>query len=883
MKYYLIVLFILLSAVPIFAEYAKGDAPFVNTWLVLGAVKGDFDSELIQGQPTLAEEIQGKKWEYLDDRLFSRNLDDYVDLFSYYRIIKKESIDGVVAYLHTFVYSPEDTEAQIRYGGDRFSKVFLNGELVASAKVGYSEREHYDNWSSYLWKSQQDNATKDTVIKDVMLKKGWNSVLVKVGTEREQVFGLYFRISDKNGNKMDNISYSLYGPLSDKLSIDNTSIKGTDKNMPTAFTGWTYVGAKLDEDFEQYTNSAKKELWESALSATDFSFTASGGVPPYSFYIKGNLPKGLGFKDGVIYGKVDEKAKLGDYSFTVTVKDSKGDTVHKDFSITLKERPNKWIEAGRLTALIHAPEGIPAEDVAKLPKQIKREGYTVCMPISYNNGQYKFRFPNILNTRPEYDAGDVITPIYEAFKKEGVNFGMYVGNVLGNPHCTYDMIPLLYEDMCQRYELKVLWHDWLGVDHASVDAIYSLVKTINPDTVIINNGLERYTNGDWDVLCIEDLNTFANPENLWEGRFPYNYGIHYFKPPYNWPKNYSLETWKYIREKSEKYPKVTDWVDYLKTTIAINSDGGITNLDHSWVNEFGYSTYLKSAHEKMANWCNGKYVSEPLYNAYTNCYPLYDLSGDYGYANVSVDGKSIYLIFTENPRYKKGLKACGEYLTLNDFPGEVVDAKCININVPVKFTQEGKTLTLRVAHLEQDKIATIVKLSLKKPIEYESDRHELERGTLPVVIKKGNIAFGKPSKLMSNDGLRELEPSSFSAFAFNGNDGRSDTVAAGAWEWNWTYELDLEKVEKFGEIKVYFGKPDVEDGHGFATDFAIRVSKDKVNWTEIAHYENPEGKKVFDIVCKDTEARYICIDGFKPDGEGQFGGQMSIAELEIYK
>ena len=394
--------------------------------------------------------------------------------------------------------------------------------------------------------------------------------------------------------------------------------------------------------------------------------------------------------------------------------------------------------------------------------------------------------------------------------------------------------------------------------------------------------MERYTNGDWDILCIEDLNTFVNPDNLWEGRFPYNYGVHYFKPPYNWPKNFSLETWKYIREKSEKYPKVTDWVDYMKTTIAVNSDGGITNLDHSWVNEHGYSSYLKSCHENIANWCNGKYVSEPLYKAYTNCYPLYDLGGEYGYANVSSDGSSVYLIFTENPRYKKGLKSVNEYLTFDNFPGVVEEAKCINLNIPVAFTQDGKRLSLRVAPLTQDKIATIVKLSLKKPIFVDTERHVLDGGMAPAVAKKGNIAFKKPSKLISNDGLRVLEPSSYSAFAFNGNDGRMETTAAGAWEWNWTYEVDLENVEKFNNVKVYFAKPDVDDKHGFATLFALKVSKDKENWTEIARYENPEGKKFFDIDCKGTEARYVRVDGLKPDDANQFGGQMNIAELEIY-
>jgi hypothetical protein len=289
--------------------------------------------------------------------------------------------------------------------------------------------------------------------------------------------------------------------------------------------------------------------------------------------------------------------------------------------------------------------------------------------------------------------------------------------------------------------------------------------------------------------------------------------------------------------------------------------------------------YLKSCHEKIANWCNNKYVSEPLYNAYTNCYPLYDLGGDYGYANVSLDGKSIYLLFTENPRGKKGIKA-NDYVSFKNFPGVIEEAKCINYNIPLEFTQKGKEVSMRVAFLEQDNIATIIKLSLKEPIKVDTQRHELTNFATSVSVKKeGNLAFEKPAKLLSNDGLRVLEPSSYTGFAFNGNDGRLSTVAVGAWEWNWTYEVDLEKVEKFKNIKIYFGNPD--DKNGYATLFVVRVSEDGENWVEFGKYENPEGKKFYDLDVN-AQARYIRIDGLKPDGPDQPGAQMQIAELEVY-
>ena len=78
-------------AAPTSANWAPGDAPFINTWLVLGT----FDNQKGAGmrtdliveatvQPRAGEQVAGKTWQFFDDRIFSRNYDDYQDLFSYF-------------------------------------------------------------------------------------------------------------------------------------------------------------------------------------------------------------------------------------------------------------------------------------------------------------------------------------------------------------------------------------------------------------------------------------------------------------------------------------------------------------------------------------------------------------------------------------------------------------------------------------------------------------------------------------------------------------------------------------------------------------------------------------------------------------------------------
>src|SRR5690349_17693922 len=69
---------------------AQGSAPFLNTWLVAGPFDNDarnagYERDWI-GETSVAPQegaaSGGKTWAYFDDRLFSRNYDDYQDLFS---------------------------------------------------------------------------------------------------------------------------------------------------------------------------------------------------------------------------------------------------------------------------------------------------------------------------------------------------------------------------------------------------------------------------------------------------------------------------------------------------------------------------------------------------------------------------------------------------------------------------------------------------------------------------------------------------------------------------------------------------------------------------------------------------------------------------------
>lgn len=154
-------------------------------------------------------------------------------------------------------------------------------------------------------------------------------------------------------------------------------------------------------------------------------------------------------------------------------------------------------------------------------------------------------------------------------------------------------------------------------------------------------------------------------------------------------------------------------------------------------------------------------------------------------------------------------------------------------------------------------------------------RHELATGKARPPIPPGNLAYRKQAKLLSLDGSRALPACMGKHFARHGVDGRRDTVAHAANEWAWTYEVDLIDTVAVRRIKVTFGR-------NFATHFELRLSADRKTWQTVASKADHDGaphEATFDPV----KARHVRVCALKPDKEGQKGGQMSVAELEVYE
>ena len=283
----------------------------------------------------------------------------------------------------------------------------------------------------------------------------------------------------------------------------------------------------------------------------------------------GALPEGLALReDGVLAGTPPETAALGVYTFTAAVTDATGRTAARPFALTLHERPNKWYEEARLTALIHGPESMPADGFDEFAELMKRQGYGIGMTISYNNGRYKYRWPSLYE--PDNANGILLGQYKAALEKRGIRFGMYIGNLDGNNHGGPNGALLLVEDAIRRFQPAAFWFDWAGWNGVSRDAIYSMIKTYDPETLVVLNGVPTMSNGDWDVICLEGWGSWGDRIGQVAPRFRVAQGAH--------GRVVAAGGRSRVRILARRRARLAE---YLRVQIALIGDGFVANIDHS--------------------------------------------------------------------------------------------------------------------------------------------------------------------------------------------------------------------------------------------------------------------------------------------------------------
>lgn len=856
-------LYLLVCALPVCVSARTERAnEYINTWLVAGLFENDADNsglkrDWINETNVVPHEgtISGERmWRYFDDRLFSRNYDDYQDLYSYYHVKQGVSIAARVAYAHVYVHCLSATGAELRLGADNAFKAWINGVLVGESTVG--------------------NPRRDALRLPVSLAAGWNRLLIKVANQEEGRLGFYARLCDAQGNSLKGLTASVNGPEGALAITTHDMPEARTGLLPIGYREWPYVGAMPQRAQIKSPPNCEEILDafiltpEIMMQASDLMLQAQGGTPPYRWVLrKGELPPGLQLQvNGQMTGTIAAYATLMDYTFQVGVRDAKGERAEKTLTISVSERPNKWVEECRLTALIHGPERLPDGQHDAFAKLMKAQGYGLAMPITYNNGELLFRWPGRFATQRKTDT-DVVLQYKRALEAYDIPFGMYMGNLnVGDPQFTVNQsLPMLNEALT-TYDPKALWFDWCGVDGESLDALYSMIRSHDPEVVIILNGHIRGNNGDWDIVDFEGWAAWGKGMwDIWPVAVP-------------WPKKHTPESWRALIQPEFAFSKglSSDWQEYLRVQLSLIGEGFIANIDHTvtldtskTVTNF-LETALMQCHQRMAEWANPPGL-EPLHHAYTGVNPGPLEDAFWGYNMINIQRDTVYLHILRNARGKTGLPA-EPSLTVWPMLGKVRKVTCMNTGKRLAFeqrcTSSDPTLTVDIRKLKADPIDTIIKIELVAPLPDPARTPPVAR------TKTANLALGRPARLLSTDGTRTLIASA-KQFAYKGVDGTVDTSAAGGGEWAWAYEVDLERVALVDRIVVNFRVD------GFATEYNVWVSADDGNWRNVAHAVTERGGE-YEHRFTPEEVQFVRVQSVTPNGPGQTGGQMSIAELQVF-
>ncbi|OME86064.1 hypothetical protein BK120_08725 [Paenibacillus sp. FSL A5-0031] len=702
---------------------------------------------------SLGSASENNKWEYFDDRIYNRNYDDYQDLYGYYTVKKGVDTRNKYVYAHSYVYSPTEQQAYFNVGASGSYRLYVNDACVTTPTTPVEVQ-------------------KDLTKQAIQLKQGWNKLMIQikhtytedvnannvpVGKDQNVAYlGFYGRVADQNGNKISGLIQSVEGEAA-SLKIVTQGLSTEDEleaalpthNMPIGYKEWPYVWNK--------STSAKQH----GVAASAFQFMASGGKPGYTWTIvDGKLPDGLELNadgtiaDGLVNGNVDLSSrkgiidintKPGDYNFTVQVKDLDGNTTSKDMTITVKERPNKWFEEGRVGALTHAFPSYsnfvdPNFSIDLWAERAKRQGHSL---VSIESLQQIYTWPSKFadpkhprhEHLPKDENGklfDTIKPFEEAVKRHGMKFGIYYATEGGGlQHNSTDVFMQNVEDLILRYDPSYLYFDGpQAMRSANYDVMYSNIRNYS-DEIIVNSNAWGEEFGDPDLRTAEADGIYHNA------------GANHLL------KRTPMEPWKLIRTKnalSPYYGKRDDFRQVAKEMMMNAGRGYVDNNDQTPVDSRGpfwdsvqdiATRYPKAeqefidVREAMIAWFTP--AGKPERHESTTGTTPYFLRG-YGFAD---DGKgnyekfafpnsttgpqwgyatyrdnNIYLHIMKGPDSKKGFDAIADRsLTIGPIKDNVTSVTWLNENSPIpSFTQSGDSLTIDLAGVQEDPIDTIIKI-----------------------------------------------------------------------------------------------------------------------------------------------------------------------------
>ncbi len=132
----------------------------------------------------------------------SSNEQNYVDLKQALNVSPKRN--WVIAYAHTYVYSPVAQRLQFRVAADNNAQVWINGRKILDRLI---VPWYYEMREAFALRREAD------------LEAGWNEILLKISKGPRGSFTFMLRVTDEQGNNPNDLVFSL--EKTDKALVEN--------------------------------------------------------------------------------------------------------------------------------------------------------------------------------------------------------------------------------------------------------------------------------------------------------------------------------------------------------------------------------------------------------------------------------------------------------------------------------------------------------------------------------------------------------------------------------------------------------------------------------------------------------------------------------------
>lgn len=653
---------------------AQEPARRLCAWAVLGPFAADSDGARLEGaalRPVIGTEACGKTWRYFDDRLYCRNYDDYVDLYTCFMDAREGGpgggTDHKLAWCGGYVWSPVARVVSLRFSANDTACVWLNGALV-------------------LNQSDVRQAIRDESATSVSLEAGWNPVIVRVANDRRN-WGFYFNLTGTDGKRLDGLEYAADDPaVAPGLEVLNPA-------LPTGYNKQPYVWLDV-------RNPGGKFPGENP-SASPLRLMARGGNPPYAWEIDG-LPEGLSLDsaEGELRGRTES---VGKHGLTITVSDAADppNRASREFTLEIKPRATElWWETGSRLGSLRHHGGSDAthwavENADQQVDFLKRQGYDWQAYTMFSWWSIRPDGSLAINNAPAALA------YRDGVRAAGIRFAQYM-NFFDFRELSPDAkthAERMHEalELCMRQNEPALWWFDLSIDGlkqpAEFDALYSLIRTLDPNCLItVNNDIRArdFECGDLDILQVHG--SFQS-DSYW-GHWPPSPLLK------NTPKFMPVDAW---RLPWKGYMDPMEWCRVLVSMLAdpANLEAPRTlDLDTTPILEADYNTV--ELHRDIAAWL------EPRKESILGTMPLAIPPADWGYVVRQPKSGDVYLHILSNPLGKRGVF---ERLLLDVELGLAVKSvELFPDGEAVPFTESDGQLTVDVRKLRLDPADTILRV-----------------------------------------------------------------------------------------------------------------------------------------------------------------------------